>query len=68
MKREIETMEMMQFFETSKSNLLSVLKEKNHSLCNLKLGKVRTFMTEQQFHPFLLICFHGEFQMRRWTS
>ncbi|CAN7127827.1 unnamed protein product [Brassica rapa subsp. narinosa] len=39
MKREIETMEMMQFFETSKSNLLSVLKEKNHSLCNLKLDE-----------------------------
>ncbi|CAN7078324.1 unnamed protein product [Brassica oleracea var. botrytis] len=39
MKREIETMERMQFFETSKSNLLSVLKEKDHSLCNLKLDE-----------------------------
>ncbi|CDY43422.1 BnaC07g14890D [Brassica napus] len=36
MKREVET---MQFFETSKSNLLSVLKEKDHSLCNLKLDE-----------------------------
>ena len=64
MKREIETMEMMQFFETSKSNLLSVLKEKDHSLCSLKLGKVRTFMTEQQFHPFFfcLFVFMGNFR------
>lgn len=36
MKREIETMEMMQFLETSKFNLLSVLKERDRSICNLK--------------------------------
>ncbi|KAG2321205.1 hypothetical protein Bca52824_014418 [Brassica carinata] len=40
MKREIETMEMMHFFETSKSSLVSVLKEKAHSLCNLKLEEM----------------------------
>ncbi|KAL0760415.1 hypothetical protein Bca101_076565 [Brassica carinata] len=39
MKREIVTMERMQFFETSKSNLVSVLKEKDHSLCSLKLDE-----------------------------
>ncbi|CAH8357287.1 unnamed protein product [Eruca vesicaria subsp. sativa] len=37
MKREIETMDMKKVFETSKDNLLSVLKEKDLSLCNLKL-------------------------------
>ncbi|KAJ0237518.1 Cytomatrix protein-like protein [Hirschfeldia incana] len=37
MKREIETMELMQFFETAKFNLLSVLKERVRSICNLKL-------------------------------
>ncbi|CAF1982825.1 hypothetical protein YC2023_084071 [Brassica napus] len=57
MKREVET---MQFFETSKSNLLSVLKEKDHSLCNLKLGKVRTFMRELKFHPFFPYLFSWE--------
>ncbi|KAF3494198.1 hypothetical protein DY000_02055174 [Brassica cretica] len=37
MKREVETREMMQFFETSKGSLLSGFKERDHSLCNLKL-------------------------------
>ncbi|XP_013737937.2 uncharacterized protein LOC106440750 [Brassica napus] len=37
MNREIETREMMQFFETAKCNLLSGFKERDHSLCNLKL-------------------------------
>nr|VDD56397.1 unnamed protein product [Brassica oleracea] len=37
MKREVETREMMQFFETSKGSLLSGFNERDHSLCNLKL-------------------------------
>ncbi|CAN8292327.1 unnamed protein product [Cochlearia groenlandica] len=37
MEREIETMKMMQFVETSKCNLLAVIKERDRSLCNLKL-------------------------------
>ena len=39
MKREVETREMMQFFETSKGSLLSGFNERDHSLCNLKLGE-----------------------------
>ncbi|KAJ0247761.1 Cytomatrix protein-like protein [Hirschfeldia incana] len=39
MNREIETMKMMQFFKTSKCNLLSGLKERDLSLCNSKLEK-----------------------------
>ncbi|CAH8391074.1 unnamed protein product [Eruca vesicaria subsp. sativa] len=39
MKSEIEAMEMIQFAETSKSNLLYVAKEKDRSICNLKLEK-----------------------------
>ncbi|CAH2036764.1 unnamed protein product [Thlaspi arvense] len=35
--REIETMKMMQLVETSKCNLLSGLKERDLSICNLKL-------------------------------
>ncbi|KAF8112419.1 hypothetical protein N665_0064s0051 [Sinapis alba] len=37
MNREIETMEMVQFFQTSKCNLMSGSKERDRSLCNLKL-------------------------------
>ncbi|KAF3594835.1 hypothetical protein DY000_02023928 [Brassica cretica] len=38
-EEQLSLMKRMQFFETSKSNLLSVLKEKDHSLCNLKLDE-----------------------------
>ncbi|XP_013596309.1 PREDICTED: nuclear-pore anchor [Brassica oleracea var. oleracea] len=56
MKREIETMERMQFFETSKSNLLSVLKEKDHSLCNLKLDEaVDEFKDFKAWFDFLTL-------------
>ncbi|KAG7597656.1 hypothetical protein ISN44_As06g019940 [Arabidopsis suecica] len=37
MMKEIETTKMIQLLETSKCNLLCGLKEKDHSLCNLKL-------------------------------
>jgi hypothetical protein len=37
MMKEIETTKMFQLLETYKSNLLCGLKEKDRSLCNLKL-------------------------------
>lgn len=51
MNREIETMEMMQSFKTSQCNLLSGLKEKDRSLCNLKLGE---WLFLSKFHSFFL--------------